>query len=46
MNLTEVFARAKAENRAALIGYMPAGFPDQESSKKLITAMVDGGVVS
>ena len=44
MNLTEVFARAKAENRAALIGYMPAGFPDQESSKKLIAAMVDGGV--
>ena len=27
MKLTEVFARAKAENRAALIGYMPAGFP-------------------
>lgn len=44
MKLTEVFARTKSENRAALIGYMPAGFPDKEGSKKLITAMVAGGV--
>jgi tryptophan synthase alpha chain len=44
VKLTEVFARAKAENRAALIGYMPGGFPDKEGSKKLIAAMVDGGV--
>ncbi|MFM8752107.1 MAG: tryptophan synthase subunit alpha [Actinomycetota bacterium] len=44
MKLAETFARAKSENRAALIGYMPAGFPNKETSKKLIAAMVDGGV--
>jgi tryptophan synthase alpha chain len=44
MKLTEVFERTKKDNRAALIGYMPAGFPDKNASKKLIAAMVDGGV--
>jgi tryptophan synthase alpha chain len=43
-NLKEVFERAKSENRAALIGYMPAGFPSRELSARLIDAMVDGGV--
>ena len=43
-NLKEVFERAKSENRAALIGYMPAGFPSSESSARLIDAMVEGGV--
>ncbi len=32
-SLAQVFARAKSENRAALIGYMPAGFPTLEGSK-------------
>lgn len=36
-------AEAKAEGRAALIGYMPAGFPDLGSSTKVIQAMVEGG---
>lgn len=44
MKLSEIFVRAKAENRAALIGYMPAGFPTLDGSKKLIAAMVEGGV--
>jgi tryptophan synthase alpha chain len=44
LNLSEVFERAKSENRAALIGYMPAGFPSSELSVRLIGAMVDGGV--
>ena len=44
MKLHEVFARAKAENRAALIGYMPAGFPTKEGSQRLIAAMIEGGV--
>lgn len=44
MNLDQVFARAKSENRAALIGYMPAGFPSKEGSKRLIAAMIEGGV--
>jgi len=43
-NLKEVFECAKSENRAALIGYMPAGFPSSELSARLIDAMVDGGV--
>ena len=43
-NLKEVFESAKSENRAALIGYMPAGFPSSELPARLIDAMVDGGV--
>lgn len=42
--LTEVFAQARAESRAALIGYLPAGFPTAEQSVDLIAAMVAGGV--
>ena len=44
MTLDQVFARAKSEKRAVLIGYMPAGFPDKDGSKRLIAAMIDGGV--
>ena len=44
MSLLEIFAKTRAENRAALIGYFPAGFPDVERSKALIAAMVRGGV--
>jgi tryptophan synthase alpha chain len=42
--LQEVFTKAKSEDRAALIGYMPAGFPTLEKSKEIIAAMVAGGV--
>ena len=42
--LSDVFIRAKNENRAALIGYMPAGFPTKERSQEIIAAMVSGGV--
>lgn len=42
--LTDVFARAKAGQRAALIGYLPAGYPDMEQSVALVEAMVAGGV--
>ncbi|MDP2013587.1 MAG: tryptophan synthase subunit alpha, partial [Actinomycetota bacterium] len=38
------FAKAAAENRAALIGYLPAGFPTPEISVRLINAMVGAGV--
>ncbi|GAB3205928.1 tryptophan synthase subunit alpha [Marinactinospora thermotolerans] len=34
---------AREAGRAALIGYLPAGFPDVESSIKVIEAMVEGG---
>jgi tryptophan synthase alpha chain len=43
-NLTTLFATTKSENRAALIGYLPAGFPNQRSAKKIIKAMIAGGV--
>lgn len=42
--LAEAFARAKAEDRAALIGYLPAGFPTREDSVRLMRAMVAAGV--
>lgn len=34
----------KAEGRAALVGYLPAGFPDVETSITALRAMVEGGV--
>ena len=30
--LSDLFVKCKAENRAALIGYLPAGFPSQGES--------------
>ena len=42
--LAEAFARARTENRAALIGYLPAGFPTPTASVDLIAAMVSAGV--
>lgn len=42
--LTEALDAAKADGRAALIGYLPVGFPDVESSIKAMVAMVEGGV--
>jgi tryptophan synthase alpha chain len=42
--VAEAFDRARSEGRAALIGYLPAGFPTAEASTRLIRAMVDGGV--
>lgn len=41
--LQNTLARAHEEGRAALIGYMPAGFPDLDSSIKVIEAMARGG---
>lgn len=43
-SLADVFARTRAEGRAALIGYLPAGFPTPEASVELIVAMVEAGV--
>ncbi|NCZ73514.1 MAG: tryptophan synthase subunit alpha, partial [Actinobacteria bacterium] len=42
--LTEVFAQARQENRSALIGYMPAGFPSVKGSIELVNALADAGV--
>lgn len=42
--LDEVFTATRAAGRAALIGYLPAGFPTPQESVELITAMVHAGV--
>jgi tryptophan synthase alpha chain len=43
VSLDEVFAQTRAEGRAALLGYLPAGYPTVDGSKDLLAAMVDGG---
>jgi tryptophan synthase alpha chain len=43
-SLDEVLAAARAENRAALVGYLPAGYPSVEGAVEAMTAMVRGGV--
>lgn len=43
MSLADVFATARAESRAALVGYLPAGFPTVEGSKNYLRAMVESG---
>jgi tryptophan synthase alpha chain len=40
----EVFARARSEGRAALVGYLPAGFPSYQGCVDAFAAMVDAGV--
>jgi tryptophan synthase alpha chain len=42
--LHEAFAAARAEDRAALIGYLPAGFPSVDGAIDAIRAMVENGV--
>ena len=42
--LAELFARTSNEGRAALIGYLPAGFPDVRHAIEAMHAMVEGGV--
>ncbi|GAA2781589.1 tryptophan synthase subunit alpha [Saccharopolyspora taberi] len=42
MSLNDVFATCRAEGRAALIGYLPAGYPTVEGSKELFAAMLEG----
>lgn len=37
------FAKARAEGRAALVGYLPAGFPDVDGSIAALRTMVDAG---
>jgi tryptophan synthase alpha chain len=42
--LSDTLAKAKADNRAALIGYLPVGFPSVDVSIDAMRAMVEGGV--
>ena len=43
MSVRAVFDAAKAEGRAALVGYLPAGFPDVAGSVEAMRTMVDAG---
>jgi tryptophan synthase alpha chain len=43
MSTTSAFAQARAAGRAALVGYLPAGFPDVEGSVAALRTMVDAG---
>jgi tryptophan synthase alpha chain len=42
--VAEVFAAAQRERRAALIGYLPAGYPSVSGAADAMAAMVDAGV--
>ncbi len=39
--LSDVFVRCKADNRAALVGYLTAGDPDVAASRELLLALAD-----
>lgn len=39
----DVFIGCRAHGRAALVGYLPAGFPSVDGSLELLNALVDGG---
>jgi tryptophan synthase alpha chain len=41
--LSDLFRRCRAEDRSALIGYLPTGFPDVATSISAMTAMVQSG---
>ena len=38
-----MFTDLRAEGRAALVGYLPAGYPTVDGSTELLAAMIDGG---
>ena len=42
--LQDRIGQARAEGRAALIGYLPVGYPDVPGSIEAMVAMVEGGV--
>ncbi len=42
--LDELFRKVREEKRAALIAYIPAGFPTVKDCHRVIQAFVDGGV--
>lgn len=44
MSVAVAFEKAKAEGRAALVGYLPAGFPTVDGAVAAIRALVESGV--
>ena len=43
MSTSVAFEKARADGRAALVGYLPAGFPDVAGGIDALRAMVDAG---
>lgn len=43
LSTSAAFATARAEGRSALVGYLPAGFPDVPGAVEAMTVMVEGG---
>ncbi|MGZ5416842.1 MAG: tryptophan synthase subunit alpha [Nocardioides sp.] len=43
MSTADAFAKARAEDRAALVGYLPAGFPDVRGGIDAMRTMVENG---
>ncbi len=43
MSTSTAFDKARADGRAALVGYLPAGFPDVEGSIAALRVMVEAG---
>ena len=43
MSVAPAFQKARAEGRAALVGYLPAGFPDVPGSVQALKVMVESG---
>jgi tryptophan synthase alpha chain len=41
--LDSLFAGTRAEGRAALVGYLPAGYPSVDASIELLKAIIDAG---
>lgn len=44
MSVSSVLAACRAEGRAALVGYLPVGYPDVAGSLEAMTLMVEAGV--
>ncbi|NED93864.1 tryptophan synthase subunit alpha [Phytoactinopolyspora alkaliphila] len=44
MSASVAFERARSEERAALVGYLPAGYPSVAGAVDVLKAMVDAGV--
>jgi tryptophan synthase alpha chain len=43
MSASTAFEKARADDRAALVGYLPAGFPDVDGAIEALRVMVDAG---
>jgi len=43
MSTSSAFEKARADERAALVGYLPAGFPDVDGGIEALRAMVEAG---